>query len=64
MPLKPSSSNSAPDDAMELPQAVIAQAEAAAAETQREDEGPTSQAAPGASAGSDDNASSSANRRV
>lgn len=31
---------------MELPQAVIAQAEAAAAETQRDDEGPQSQAGP------------------
>jgi hypothetical protein len=49
---------------MELPQAVIAQAEAAAAETQRDNKGPTSQAAPGASAGTDGNASSSANRRV
>ena len=36
---------------MELPQAVIAQAEAAAAETQRDDEGPQSQADPEASKG-------------
>ncbi len=36
---------------MELPQAVIAQAEAAAAETQRDDEEPQSQADPEASRG-------------
>lgn len=43
----PASSSGAPAKAsMELPQAVIAQAEAAAAETQRDDEGPQSQAGP------------------
>ena len=60
----PPPSNGAPDDSMELPQAVIAQAEAAATENQREEEGPTPQAAPGASIAKEGNASSSASRRV
>lgn len=60
----PPPSNRAPDNSMELPQVVIAQAEAAATENQRQAEGPTSQAAPGASIAKEGNASSSANRRV
>ena len=43
-PNPPSSSGKPANAPMELPQAVIAQAAAAAAETQRDDEGPQSQA--------------------
>ena len=59
-PDPPSSSRGPAKAPMELPQAVIAQAEAAAAETQRDDEGPQSQAGPEASKGKETKSKSAA----
>ena len=50
-PNPPPSSGEPAKASMELPPAVIAQAEAAAAETQRDDEGPQSRVDPAASKG-------------